>query len=544
MLEQTGLAERARDRYRGYSLGMKQRLAIAATLLKSPDLLIFDEPTNGLDPAGIREIRETMRRLGEAGATVLVSSHILAEVEQVADTVSIIGHGRLLAEGPVEQVIGARGDLSVRVGVADPEAAEQVLTARGLLVERDGPGLRVRGTPDPARITYLLARQGLYVHELVPLRRDLESVFLELTAGRGAGRAPAGRPGGRAGPGRPRGHRGGGGMTRLTRVELRRLFSRRLVVLALLAGVVVTGFFLVTAWTAAQPMTPAEQAQAQQWYDDARADWERNGEQMVAECRQAEADERAQGQDVDFGCDQIGPQREHFFGTVQPLAESLPTTLTLHAFVLLLLAFLVGATATAAELSTGAMSSWLTFEPRRLRVYGSKVLAPGLGIAPAAVVLLLLLVGGAWLIASGADTAGSMTAAAWRSTAWTMLRILALTVLAAVAGAALGFLLRHTAAVLGVAIGYLVVVEGVAGSMLAPLAALAAPAQRRRLDPRRHLLLRLRLHYRAAGNHVRARPARAVPRAQHRLPPRAAGRRRRARGGGVPAAGRGVGKAP
>ena len=171
---------------------MKQRLAIAATLLKSPDLLIFDEPTNGLDPAGIREIRETMRRLGEAGATVLVSSHILAEVEQVADTVSIIGHGRLLAEGPVDQVIGTRGDLSVRVGVADPAAAEQVLAAKGLTVERDGPGLRVRGTPDPARITYLLARQGLYVHELMPLRRDLESVFLELTAGEGLGERPVG----------------------------------------------------------------------------------------------------------------------------------------------------------------------------------------------------------------------------------------------------------------------------------------------------------------------------------------------------------------
>lgn len=255
-------------------------------------------------------------------------------------------------------------------------------------------------------------------------------------------------------------------MTRLTRVELRRLFSRRLVILALLAGVVVTAFFLLTAWTAAQPMTPAEQAQAQQWYDDARADWERNGERVVAECRQAEADQRAQGQDADFGCDQLAPRPERFFATVQPLAESLPTTLTLHAAVLLLLAFLVGATATAAELSTGAMSSWLTFEPRRLRVYASKVLAPGLGIAPAAVVLLLVLVGGAWLIAAGADAAGSMTTAAWRSTAWTMLRILALTVLAAAAGAALGFLLRHTAAVLGVAVGYLVVVEGVVASAL------------------------------------------------------------------------------
>ena len=97
VLEQTSLSERGKDRFKSYSLGMKQRLAVAATLLKQPDLLIFDEPTNGLDPAGIREIRETMRGLGEQGKTVLVSSHILAEVEQVADTVSIIGHGRLLS---------------------------------------------------------------------------------------------------------------------------------------------------------------------------------------------------------------------------------------------------------------------------------------------------------------------------------------------------------------------------------------------------------------------------------------------------------------
>jgi ABC-2 type transport system ATP-binding protein len=194
VLESTGLADRARDRYKGYSLGMKQRLAIAATLLKSPDLLIFDEPTNGLDPAGIREIRETMRRLGEEGRTVLVSSHILAEVEQVADTVSIIGRGRLLAEGRVADVIGERGITAVRVGVPDPGGAAAVLTAAGLRVRPDGPALRVRGVEDPARITELLAREGIYVRELTPLRADLEQVFLDLTTGEGPGQAP---PGGR-----------------------------------------------------------------------------------------------------------------------------------------------------------------------------------------------------------------------------------------------------------------------------------------------------------------------------------------------------------
>ena len=185
VLEQSGLGARGRDKYRTYSLGMKQRLAIAATLLKEPDLLIFDEPTNGLDPAGIREIRNTMRSLGEQGKTVLVSSHILDEVEQVADTVSIIGHGRLLASGKVTDVIGDQTATSVRVGVADLVAAQRVLTDGGLLVRRDGALLVVEGASDGAEITKRLAAHDLFVNELTPVRADLESVFLELTADEG-----------------------------------------------------------------------------------------------------------------------------------------------------------------------------------------------------------------------------------------------------------------------------------------------------------------------------------------------------------------------
>ncbi|WP_127130520.1 ABC transporter ATP-binding protein [Georgenia sp. SYP-B2076] len=203
VLEATGLRERARDRYRTYSLGMKQRLAIAATLLKSPDLLIFDEPTNGLDPAGIRDIRETMRRLGAEGRTVLVSSHLLAEVEHIADTVSIIGRGRLLATGPVAEVIGNRATSAVRVGVADPAAAWQVLARAGLAATPEGPYLRVQGEADPARITYLLAQSGLYVNELVAVRADLESAFLDLTQGEALGeeiRRGRGRRAVRGGP--------------------------------------------------------------------------------------------------------------------------------------------------------------------------------------------------------------------------------------------------------------------------------------------------------------------------------------------------------
>jgi ABC-2 type transport system ATP-binding protein len=186
VLEATHLRDRGRDRYAGFSLGMKQRLAIAATLLKDPDLLIFDEPTNGLDPAGIREVRDTMRSLGAQGKTVLVSSHILAEVEQVADTVSIIGHGSLLAEGNVRDILGGSGVSQVRVGVASPDRAQQVLEAAGFAITRDGQHLLV-GTDDPSAVTRALAGHGLYVAELVPVRPDLESAFLALTADEGLG---------------------------------------------------------------------------------------------------------------------------------------------------------------------------------------------------------------------------------------------------------------------------------------------------------------------------------------------------------------------
>jgi len=193
VLEEVGLADRGGDTYRGYSLGMKQRLAIAATLLKDPDLLIFDEPTNGLDPAGIREIRQTMRDLGSRGKTVLVSSHILSEVEQVADTVSIIGHGRLLGQGPVADLIGSGAVPRARVVVADPATARDVLAQAGLTVAAEDPGdggrddaaLLVDGAADPAEITRLLAARGLYLSELTPLRPDLESVFLQMTADEG-----------------------------------------------------------------------------------------------------------------------------------------------------------------------------------------------------------------------------------------------------------------------------------------------------------------------------------------------------------------------
>jgi len=179
-LESVSLTGRDRDRYRGYSLGMKQRLAIAATLLKDPQLLILDEPTNGLDPAGIREIRETIRTLGLEGVTVLLSSHILAEVQQVCDSVTIIGHGRMLASGRVDDLVGV--STAYRITLRELETGLQVLANAGFAVRREGEELVVDTDAPPEELTRRLAAEGHYLSTLVPVRANLESVFLELTA--------------------------------------------------------------------------------------------------------------------------------------------------------------------------------------------------------------------------------------------------------------------------------------------------------------------------------------------------------------------------
>lgn len=190
-LEIVGLEDRAQDRFKGYSLGMKQRLGIAAALLKSPALLILDEPSNGLDPAGIREVRELIRRLGSDGATtVLLSSHLLGEIQQVCDDVTIIARGRLVAAGPVAEVlaVGSTGD--VRVQAPDPERARALLVTAGFAVTDMGDAWRVQGVADPSALTRLLAEHGCYLSELTPIGADLESVFLDLTQETASAEAP------------------------------------------------------------------------------------------------------------------------------------------------------------------------------------------------------------------------------------------------------------------------------------------------------------------------------------------------------------------
>jgi ABC-2 type transport system ATP-binding protein len=181
-LELVDLRERGDDRFKGYSLGMKQRLGIAAALLKRPRLLILDEPSNGLDPAGIREVRELVRRLGSDGrTTVFLSSHLLAEVEQVCDRVTILAGGRCVAAGSVADVLGARSTGDVRLRAPDPPAARAVLEAAGFTVTGMGDAWRVHGVLDPAAVTRALAQAGHYLTELSPIAADLETVFLDLT---------------------------------------------------------------------------------------------------------------------------------------------------------------------------------------------------------------------------------------------------------------------------------------------------------------------------------------------------------------------------
>jgi ABC-type multidrug transport system ATPase subunit len=183
VLEQVELAGRARDKFKKYSLGMKQRLGVAAALLKDPELLILDEPTNGLDPKGMADMRAIIRRIGRGERTVLLSSHLLGEVEQVCDRVGVIQRGQLVIEGTVGELRGSGGIL---VRVEPLERAREIASGldgvKGAQI-RDGM-LALDADPNrAAEVNVGLVSAGLRVNELRPVERSLEDVFLELTGG-------------------------------------------------------------------------------------------------------------------------------------------------------------------------------------------------------------------------------------------------------------------------------------------------------------------------------------------------------------------------
>ena len=181
VLDQVELAARARDRVGTYSLGMRQRLGIAAALLRNPKLLILDEPANGLDPAGIRDMRQLISELPERGVTVLYSSHLLSEVEEVCNRVAIVNDGRIAFEGRLDELRASFG-AGYRLETADDAAAAAVARERGIAVDDGNGAVWLEASPEALdALTIELGRRGIAIRQLARHHRSLEDLFFELT---------------------------------------------------------------------------------------------------------------------------------------------------------------------------------------------------------------------------------------------------------------------------------------------------------------------------------------------------------------------------
>jgi ABC-2 type transport system ATP-binding protein len=184
VLEQVGLTGAAHRRVKGYSMGMRQRLGIAAALLGDPEVLVLDEPTNGLDPPGIRWVRDIARAEAHRGRAVLISSHILSEVAQTVDHVVVIADGELRAAGPLDTVLGGAEGPTTFVRTPDPERLSRLLGDASVAVEHDGPGTLLVHGASPEQVGAVSARNGVPIVELRPHGRTLEDVFISLTGSR------------------------------------------------------------------------------------------------------------------------------------------------------------------------------------------------------------------------------------------------------------------------------------------------------------------------------------------------------------------------
>jgi ABC-2 type transport system ATP-binding protein len=176
------LTQAGRRRVKGYSLGMRQRLGLAAALLGDPEVLVLDEPANGLDPAGIRWLRDLLRDLAGRGRTVLVSSHVLAEMELIAEDVVVIHRGRLVAQASTAE-LGARAKARVRVRSPQAERLRDVLATAQISAEISEDGIIAVRDATTERVGELAAANGVVLHELTAETATLEEAFLELTAG-------------------------------------------------------------------------------------------------------------------------------------------------------------------------------------------------------------------------------------------------------------------------------------------------------------------------------------------------------------------------
>ena len=182
VLDITGLTSVAKKRVKGFSLGMGQRLGIAAALLGDPGVLLFDEPVNGLDPEGVKWVRETCRRLAGEGRTVFISSHLMSEMAQTADHLLVIGRGRILTAGPVDDVIASA--TTDRVRVASPQATQlaELMASRNLAARPVAPSVLETTDTTAAAIGELAAQSGIVLHELTTIHASLEEAYLTLTS--------------------------------------------------------------------------------------------------------------------------------------------------------------------------------------------------------------------------------------------------------------------------------------------------------------------------------------------------------------------------
>jgi ABC-2 type transport system ATP-binding protein len=182
-LEKVDLRTRADDRVSAYSLGMRQRLGVAAALMKSPALVILDEPTNGLDPAGIAQMRELLRGIADSGRTVLVSSHLLSEIALIADYAAIMSLGKCVFSGTMRELLATPSSGCLILRIDDTSSAAAVLTKAGFQIHEEGDTLRITAEPSEAPVVGArLAAANLFPLELRSVTTDLETVFLRLTS--------------------------------------------------------------------------------------------------------------------------------------------------------------------------------------------------------------------------------------------------------------------------------------------------------------------------------------------------------------------------
>jgi ABC-2 type transport system permease protein len=255
-------------------------------------------------------------------------------------------------------------------------------------------------------------------------------------------------------------------MIRLTRVEIRRLTARRLTVIGVIGVLAITALLLLATWFEARPLSEEEQRSSQAQFESAHQYWVEHADEDRVRCQEDWQKQPDPKPTLEEMCSYPEPTIDQFGKPRMVFAEAMPELLLGSSYLLVFAAFLIGASFVGAEFSTGAIGNWLTFEPRRLRVYGSKLLAAAIGLVPVAVAVLAILLLGTYLIVAQLGDTSSTTGKVWGDLTAMGGRALLLIAVGASLGGVVGLLLRHTAAAIGVAMGYLVLVEGVFAGFL------------------------------------------------------------------------------